>query len=65
MTAIDDPAEILLVGRLADELRTAGKPWSEIVDELNESSTHYVQGAHRTYLAEIEARAHQNQTTLF
>lgn len=65
MTAIDDRGEILTVGRHAADLREQGKSWSEVVDELNESSLSYVQGAHRVYLADVDARAHENQTALF
>lgn len=65
MTAIDDPAEILTVGRLADGLRECGLAWPQIVEELGEDSIAYVQHAHCTYEAHIAEQARVDQLKLF
>lgn len=57
-------AEILDVGRVAEDLRATGLSWPAIADQLDETPV-YVQRAHTAYLAHIHELAHRDQMELF
>ena len=57
-------AEILDVGRAAEDLRADGLSWPAIAEQLDEPQV-YVQRAHTAYLAHIHDLAHRDQMELF
>ena len=57
-------AEILDLGRAAEDLRATGLSWPAIADELDEPQV-YVRRAHTAYLAHIHELAHRDQMELF
>ena len=57
-------AEILDVGRAAEDLRTGGLSWPAIAEQLDETAV-YVRRAHAAYLTHVDEVAHRDQMVLF